>query len=430
MGAIATVFGHPGRRFGQMAEALILTVSGTVIGVAWSTLALYLGSLVHDRHPPVAYAIRAIFLGIAVILHGYLRSKTPRLFILVLLMIICATVTLTSTAKAVTTVGVTQILYPILIAVGVVTLVNICLFPEFSSSFLGQMTIETLNDTTKALEEAGNYFIATDSPGKANEEVNEIVPQGTLPAKSDRGSKHDSSSNTGEQHPKRSLARDRRKLRATFWKRKTHVDDLEASTLEGGPIVTMKHLTDTKAKIRKKLADCQSTQQECNFELAVAVLPPRDMKPISILAMRKLAANTIAIIGACESRFALLGEEKPGLYAKPEIEKLAGNGQHGTIDEQETSAHPNNVSILGFFDHDGRQIKDEMVNTGEAELSAIKPKREIEFGDVRLLRYLTASISNPCKVCLLSIRRTVEVISACLAYVYVRQLIKLLALTC
>src|SRR5882672_8361562 len=37
---ITTVFGHPGRRFGQMAEALVLAVSGSLVGIGWSSFGL------------------------------------------------------------------------------------------------------------------------------------------------------------------------------------------------------------------------------------------------------------------------------------------------------------------------------------------------------------------------------------------------------
>ena len=51
-------------------------------------------------------------------------------------------------------------------------------------------------------------------------------------------------------------------------------------------------------------------------------------------------------------------------------------------------------------------------------MDAIKPKREIEFGDVRLFRYLIASISKPYHDLFASLSRTVEVVTACIAYVY------------
>ena len=168
---ITTVFGHPGRRFGQMAEALVLAISGTLVGVGWSSLGLYLSSLVYHHNPPAAYTIKGLFLVVAMMCHGFLRSHTPRLFIFVLLLVIVDVVGLTSTATAVTKLGVTQLLYPILTASGVLLLVNTMIFPEFSSGFLGVTTIETLGETVGALRDAGKYFISiSETSGKKSEQ--------------------------------------------------------------------------------------------------------------------------------------------------------------------------------------------------------------------------------------------------------------------
>lgn len=278
-----------------MAEALILALSGTLVGVAWSTLGIYLGSLVINENPAAAYTIRALFLVIAVSVHGFVRSKTPRLFISVLLMIICSIVTLTSTATVVTESGATRILYPILIATGVIIVVNICLFPEFSSKFLGQTTIETLNETVNTLDEAGSYFIATALPNSPKKTASKDMTGSFEPQK-------DPSPASGDLGRFPSVLH---RLRSPF---ATQVSVQGEKNLEEKPKPTMTDLTAAKARIRKKMQDCKATQQECNFEIAVAVLPPRDIKPISVRAMKRLVANTIAVIGACESKFALGGE--------------------------------------------------------------------------------------------------------------------------
>ncbi|KAL9126974.1 MAG: hypothetical protein Q9217_004056 [Psora testacea] len=362
LGAITTVFGHPGSRFGQMAEALILVVS----------------------------------------------------------------VILTSTAQAVIPVVVTQIFYPILLAAVVIILVNVCLFPEFSSSFLGQMTIETLNDTTKALEEAGNYFVDVGTLIKAKSKVNNVALEGSWHAGCE-GAAHDDLSAEMPQKPAHPdfLAILKQRLAAGLWKRKTQEGDLKASAPKQKPVTTMTDLAATKAKIRKKLTDCKAAQQECSFELAVAVLPPRDMRPISGHAMSRLVANTIATIGACESRFALVGEESDtGDVKLKENAKRKVEGQHKGTDGDTTSAKRASTSFLGLFDRGGKQTEEkEPLDPDKTELEAIKPKREIEFGDGRLLRYLTASISKPYMDCLRTIRQTFGVVNACVAYAYVRQLI-------
>lgn len=61
---------------------------GASVGVGWASLGTYLSSLVYDRYPYAAMGIRATFLVIASFVHGYVRLSTPRLFLVVLLMII------------------------------------------------------------------------------------------------------------------------------------------------------------------------------------------------------------------------------------------------------------------------------------------------------------------------------------------------------
>ncbi|KAF6224387.1 hypothetical protein HO133_010964 [Letharia lupina] len=424
LGAITTVFGHPGRRFGQMAEALILVLSGTVLGVAWSVLGVYLGSLVIKEHPPAAYAIRAIFLAVVVLFHGYLRSKTPRLFIFVLLLVIVSVVSLTSTAKVVTPLSATNILYPILIAAGCITLVNICIFPEFSSRYLGQMTLDTLNDTVKALGDAGIYFVeskrAVDQNGvKTGEKRADASMTGPAWNATDeeRGLPQKKVTNLTNA-PMHIKAKDI--LQRLFASKSQGTDHSDPKKL---PKTSLADLTSNKAKIRKKLSDCKAAQQECNFELAVSVLPPRNMKPISVQAMKKLVANTIAVISACESKFALLGSDDVGQASNSKKTKPGPE----LVDESKTPAISALVGATSNLltpelplPHENPKLGklNTIIEQDKAELEMIKPKREIEFGDARLLRYLLARVAKPYEDLHFVVARTVEVVSACVAYAY------------
>ena len=423
LGAIVTVFGHPGRRFGQMAEALILVLSGTILGVAWSLLGIYLASLVIKEDPPAAYAIRAIFLAVVVLLHGYLRSKTPRLFVFVLLLVIVSVVSLTSTTKAVTSITATNILYPILIAAGCLTLVNVCIFPEFSSRYLGQTTLDTLNDVFKALEDAGSYFVeskrvvATNSVKTSNERVDVTQVKPTANA-------IDEESTTSQ---KKVTALPRApfyiKAKNTMHRLFGNTSNEPESNDPQPPKMSLTDLTNKKAKIRKQLSDCKTAQQECNFELAVSVLPPRNMKPISVHAMKKLVANTIAVISACESKFALLGNDDDGQARSPEDTKPGLELVEGSETPAVSALIKATSSLLTpelpLLHEDASLDKVRTVlEQDKAELEMIKPKREIEFGDARLLRYLLARVAKPYENLHLVVARAVEVVSTCVAYVY------------
>jgi hypothetical protein len=304
LGPITTVFGHPGRRFGMMAEALVLAVSGTLLGIAWSMLGLYLSSLIYDTNSAAAYTIRGLFLAVSLLFHGFLRSHTPRLFIMVLLLVIVSVVSLTSVATEVSTATVTNLLYPILTAAAVLLLVNTCVFPEFSSSFLGITTIETLGETVKTLRDAGKYFISTADGGENEHEDEDEKTEEDASGPVDANQP----ATAAEVPPEESPLKQEPLLQRFLNLFNGSQEQLKPKAVDAPASVKLKSLTDSKAKLRAKLASCKAAQQECNFELAWAVLPPRDLKPISDTQMKLLVANTIALIGACESKYALMGD--------------------------------------------------------------------------------------------------------------------------
>lgn len=405
---MTTVFGHPGRRFGQLVEALILVLLGTLSGVAWSMLGLYLSSLIFTRNPPSAYAIKGLFLGVAVLVHGFLRSYAPRLFPGLILLAIVSAVTLLSTAKQVTKGAATQILYPILIAVGVNLVVNLLIFPEFSSSFLGQATIETLSDTAKSMEDAGRYFSHTEENEERHHstEANGSKKRGEILEK-ERTSKLVHSQVDGSTTEERQshgnndeggIGRLTRRATESIGQKVRKVAGLEEATakdtetVEGSSMVPLSALTNAKKSLREKLTGCKAAQSECNFEIAFSVLPPRNLKTISTLSMTRLLANTVAIISTCESKFALVGE-----VVEDDSAQAPGQKEGERAEERETG--------------------DEVLAT--IELDLIKPRREIEFGDVRLLRFLLQRIAKPYAEVSPLISNAVDLIICCVAYTYV-----------
>lgn len=415
---ITTVFGHPGRRFGMMAEALVLAIGGTLLGIGWSVLGVYLSSLIYHTNAPAAYTIRGIFLALALVFHGILRSHTPRLFLLVLLLIIVCVISLTSTATAVSRASVTLILYPIATASGILLLVNTLVYPEFSSSFLGITTIETLGETVGALRDAGKYFVDMGDNDKAeetsgNDENTELLTKTTTLAEKPASTPEDNA----ESHILRNVFNIFHKSKNQ--PKKAHLPQT----------VQLKSLTDSKAKLRTKLASCKAAQQECNFEVAWAVLPPRDLKPISDTHMKLLVANTIALIGACESKYALVGDKEEGEGAGMEASPLQAiveeadvdtrdddNSRPSTGDEVEKKHSGGDTSKVSRKRH--RQKSKTRLEKDIEDLELVKPRKEIEFGDVELLKYLVNRISKPLADLQAKIDRSVDVVTASLAYCY------------
>ncbi|KAL9599407.1 MAG: hypothetical protein Q9219_003844 [cf. Caloplaca sp. 3 TL-2023] len=409
LGAIATVFAHPGRRFGQLVEALVLAITGTSLGLSWSLLGLYLSSLVINLNPAAAYSVRGVFLAGALLFHGYLRSKTPRLFLFVLLLIIVSVVTLTSTASAVTPVSATQILYPILLAVGVILVVNLFIFPEFSASFLGETTIATLHDTADSLTKAGHYFIETADTQTTEIEI-PVKESGDVPPKDGEDAK------PLQEQSKTSfvnLVKDLLRCKVQEQSRADKSQDSQFVKLEG--------LVRAKTKLRSKLSICKAAQDECNFEVAFAVLPPRKLKPISTQTMKSLVANVIAVIGACESKFALMGEADEQAHDNAQSEHSLSRPKPSArkvnvLQDRVVSGAP---IIRKHAEIEKATSRENItIDSEKKKLDLVKPRREIEFGDVRLLQYLLQQIAPPYRRLSAVISKTIDCITLCIAYSY------------
>ncbi|RYP71530.1 hypothetical protein DL769_004684 [Monosporascus sp. CRB-8-3] len=333
LGAMVTVFGHPGRRFGELCEALILIVLGAFVGMAWSSLGLYLSSLVIDSNLDAASGIRAIFFALAVILHGILRSYTPRLFLFVFLMLLVSITVLTGTATSVSTSMITQIAYPILTAAAIIIVVNVSIFPELSSDFLGISTIETSSEAN---------------------------PDNT-----------EKSSST----------------------------DLRSRLVS---------LTERKGKLRSQLGSLKTAQAESNFELVFAVLPPRSLKRISVTAMTRLVQTAISLVNACESKYALAGDD---------ADTAQGAAENDDTDDSDSTTDSSSESSESD-DAEASEKPRKRKSKHQRNLELIKPIREIESGDSKLLEHILTQVRVPAKALQDQIHRAVQVIAVALAHCY------------
>lgn len=155
---MVTVFAHPGQRMGVMIESLLMVLLGSLVGLSWSLLGLHLSGLVQNSNSPAAYTIRGLFLLLSVLVHGYVRSSSPRLLGAVLFLVITSLLTLQMPSTALGSLF-TTIYIPILLGAAVLLAVNVAIFPELSSSYLGSSTIDTLSETMDTLTHATHWFV-------------------------------------------------------------------------------------------------------------------------------------------------------------------------------------------------------------------------------------------------------------------------------
>jgi hypothetical protein len=378
LAAMAAVFGHCARRFGQMAEALVLILAGMLLGTAWAIFGLYLSSLVWETHQPAAYTVRALFLVVGTIFHGYVRSHSPRLFILVWLFLLCSLQTLVGTANHVTVSTATQTLYPILTAMGVLLLVNVTVFPEFSGRFLADTTIQTLAQTQGTMKAAMEWFM---EPSTTDEER---APTPSL----------DSYGTTAVQ-------------KAQSAKSAKSVKEAEASSES-----KLAALSGAKAKLRAKLGSCKSALKECMFEIEYAVIPSRSLKPVSSTTMTGLIRNVTTLISACESKYVMMSKAS----AKSEDETTSSSDS----DSEDTGDAPDENGARSRLraPWSAPASRRTSVASMESLVEHVKPQREIASGNPEVLNTLLSRVREPVKDLLAEVDAAIASVMACLAYCY------------
>ncbi|KAF4464243.1 Lactobacillus histidine kinase [Fusarium albosuccineum] len=375
---MATVFAHPGQRMGTMIESLLMVLLGSLLGLAWSLFGLFLSSLVFDHNEPAAYAIRAMFLLVAVLVHGYVRSSSPRIFLFVAFLLIASIIVLLGGAHEVTLSVFTNVYYPLLAGGGVVVVVNASMFPELSSSFLGLSAIDTLCETMDTLTRATHWFVTPG--GDSQEELAQVGLTMTTTAKS------------SPEKPKRKKGRFRKFLDGFPNPFQPSQGRYRASTVPVG-LTTVASLTGKKAKLRTRLARCKAAQREVNYELSISALPPSSMKPLSTSHMSKLVQNTITVIGACENKFIVLEND-----ARSEDDDLTATDSF--------VSDASGIKRMSTFDDYLRRVEN------------AKPIREIEASSASLLESILERIREPVQEFEASLKEAVRLVIVCLAYCY------------
>ncbi|KAH7160778.1 hypothetical protein EDB81DRAFT_325596 [Dactylonectria macrodidyma] len=368
---MVTVFAHPGQRMGMMIESLLMVLLGSLFGLGWSLLGLYLSSLLLDSNQPAAYAVRAIFLLISVLFHGYVRSSSPRLFTMVAFLLIASIIVLLGSSQAVTLAVFTHVYYPLLAGGGVTLFFNIFLFPELSSSFLGLSTIDTLCETMETLTRATNWFVTPGGDG--------LAAMNTVKSAADK--------------PKRKKKGPWRKFLGEFPNPfQSTQGRYRASTI---PIqqTTIASLTGRKAKLRTHLARCKAAQREINYEISISPLPPSSMKPLSTAYMSNLVQSTVTLISACENKFVVL--------------------------ENETRSTGDDLTTTDSYVSESSEIR--RMSTIDDYLRRVenaKPIREIEASSANLLESILERIRKPVQDFELALKEAFTLVVSCLAYCY------------
>lgn len=384
---MVTVFAHPGQRMGLMIEALLMILIGSLLGLLWSLLGLYLSNLVYDSSQSASYTIRGIFLVIASLFHGVLRSSSPRLFNFVLFSLVAVLTTLEVPVD--TTTGLfTDIYVPVLIGGAILVVVNLTIFPEVSSSHLGTSTITAVSEAVQTLDRAIYWFVTPGGDAPHTEDLR-LQPTVTDSAVSDRQDTTWLST----------LFR----LRSKRWRRlferfPSPFSDAKQDIFftQSVASTSLSQLTDHKAKLRSRLRACRAAQNEVNFEISLSSLPPSLVKSITCDYMTDLVQEVVTIIGACENKYILLVAEDSHIIVPPAMQ-AEGQSCNSSSEPLTPTKRPR-------------------ARRKHSKLDDVKPVREIEACNVELLEAALCRIREPVSECQSAIKDAVDILVLTLAF--------------
>ncbi|UKZ85008.1 uncharacterized protein TrAFT101_000886 [Trichoderma asperellum] len=408
---MTVAFAHPGQRLGVVIENIIMVIFGSGLGLSWCILGLYLASLVYDDNKPAAFTIRALFYLACILIHGYIRSSSPRLFLFVLFVMLPAITTLTAPTKA------TPLLYetiyvPILIGVGIMLFANVVIFPELSGSYLGTSTINALSEMANTLERA-TYWFAT--PGGDCVETRDQDSVRSTTVTNDRDIEQQQQQKMSQK--KQSIIRYWRKFFSAF--PNPFRSARAIATVSKIPLhaTTLASLMEKKPTIRSKLAACKTAQNEVNFEISISPLAPGDMKRISVDLMSSLSQSIITLIGACENKFIVLddeGREENGLAS--DDPELSTENTHSPESTTPSTGAPEAYLKVNSNIRSRSKAGNSIDPHSRADYATLN--RQIELSSAELLESIVMRLQAPVQEFQASTNAAVALLISCLAYCY------------
>ncbi|KAM0524637.1 hypothetical protein ACHAPE_000735 [Trichoderma viride] len=407
---MTVAFAHPGQRSGVVIENAIMVIFGSGLGLSWCILGLYLASLVYDDNEPAAFTIRALFYLACILLHGYIRSSSPRLFLFVLFVMLPAITVLTAPTKA--TPHLYETIYaPILIGVGIMLLANVIIFPEFSGSYLGTSTINALSEMANTLERA-TYWFAT--PGGDSVEIGnqDGVPSTAVTNNSDIEQQQKQMN-----QKKQFIIRYWRKFLSPFPNPFRSARAVATASKVPLHVTTLASLMESKPTIRSKLATCKTAQNEVNFEISISPLAPGDMKLISVDLMSNLSQSVITLIGACENKFIVLDDEgREGHGLVNDDPELSPEDTHSPELTTPSTGGPEAYLKVNPHTRSRLRARNSMASPSRADYATLN--RQIELSSAELLESIVMRLQAPVQAFQASTNAAVALLISCLAYCY------------
>lgn len=283
---LISVIVHPGRRVSGTIQGAIYCMTGLVFGLAyalfgrfialecigptWRTMAETEQYKHNFKRYEAGLAIMAIFETFMLFFHGWMRSVSHHYFAIVFPLFLVVHFTFLASTTEYYGVIAKTFSTPFYLGIAMSLFWNVVLFPEFGSTYLGNATIDALNEIHKDINQSIKFFISLD------------------------------------------------------------VDDFEKS-LYNTDIVTLSKLLKYKTLVSKKITNCDLVLQECIYEISYSYVPPYSIQGV-LNNYKKLSIYINGVINACQLQFILLGrtrmeptEYEVDLHNEKEIEFADAN---------------------------------------------------------------------------------------------------------
>lgn len=260
---LISVMVHPGRRVSGTIQGAIFCMTGLIFGLAYALLGRFLAQRClgstwstltelqqydqHYKRYEAALAVLAVFETLMLFFHGWMRSVSHHYFGIVFPLFLVVHFTFLASLTESPAVIANSFSTPFYLGIAMSIFWNLVLFPEFGSTFLGNATIDTLNEVHRAIDESVSFFIS--------------------------------------------------------------IDEGEKDGFYSKPPTTLSKLLKTKSTISKKISNCLLVLDECIYEISYSYLSPTQLKPIIDL-LKPLNTYINGLVNACQLEFILLGRQK------------------------------------------------------------------------------------------------------------------------
>ncbi|KAF3935962.1 hypothetical protein ABW19_dt0206905 [Dactylella cylindrospora] len=363
--------------------AVFLSAVASVYAHTSVTFASYISDLIYKTNVEDAHAFRAVILAISFIVHGYLRSVFPRFFVGILLFLLAVVIQMTTPIFTFDHMVATAFLYPFLTGIGVCTLVNVLIFPEFSSGKVAVVTVDGLKLALETLKDATEFFVLPNEDvvkkePAAKEDDKSEKPKSKSADGVEKDEKKDGKAKKGKKDKKK--AKESSKDGEPEAEKADEKGKGEGEEKEEDPL---KKLVAAKDQLRKALGASKAILKETSFEICYSCLPPAKLHPISSRGLEALVMSLLTLIGACETKHMVLAP----------------------VDKEEEKDIKSDDESDKSDDSDQNSLREKLEN--------IRPKREAEAADEEFLRHLLQRVDEPLTALRGAIRQGMNALMAC-----------------